>query len=505
MKKIIKIFAPTLLLATLLASCASTSGVEKQEPKTKTEKTAKTEKKSNKKAKFDQEAYDIAYASGDYDTCISMLNAKDSKNYVIKTKLDIDMLQYYTGDYIGSGKSFLETQGDMQQKSVDMTAGQVVAAALTSESAVEYTGSVYERLLAYSMRIINAIEADKLDDAKGVIYTYTGDYKDVIAPLVAQQKEIAASSEGVLDDPKVSTSIEALAKIGLNLDLSEFKKGVPQKSDATYETSSFLSYLGTVVFAANNDVDHAADFAAVLKTQAPNIDVTDDLKVPVGKGRLDIVALSGTIGKKTDSCLNPIEVFSIQSEKGYFAPLPVYFKFSYPVFNAGSQNHIIDSVRVKLSNGDSKSAVVVENFDNALAIDVATKARGAYNRSIFRNITKAAAVIPSNMIALATAEAALESAGDNQLTKKATKIALDKALDALKIGLVEFTNLETADLRQGEYFPHLACAAGFTVDAGTYTVTIEYLSGSTVVETKTIENVIVEEGKVAVKVSSCEK
>ena len=60
MKKIIKIFAPTLLLATLLASCASTSGVEKQEPKTKTEKTAKTEKKSNKKAKFDQEAYDLS-------------------------------------------------------------------------------------------------------------------------------------------------------------------------------------------------------------------------------------------------------------------------------------------------------------------------------------------------------------------------------------------------------------------------------------------------------------
>lgn len=507
MKKTTKVLALSMASIILLASCASTPSGETKENVPKTEKTAKAEKKSTKgkKGKFDQEAYNDAFASGDYSSCIDMLNAKDSKNFAIKTKLDVDMLKFYTADYIGSGKSFFETQGEMQQLSADMSASKVMQAALVGEDTVEYTGTVYERLLAYSMRTVSAIEAGKMDDAQGVIYTYTGDYKDIIAPLVAQQKEIAAASEGVLNDPKVATSMEALSKVGLNLNLNSFTKGIPQKSNATYDTSAFLSYLGTVVFAANNDSDHAKDFASVLKTAAPNVDVSDDLKVPAGKGRLDIIALSGNIGKRDDSNLQPIEVFQIPSSNGYFEPLPVFFKFSYPVFDANSQNHKIDSVRVTLSSGESKNAVIVENFDNAVAIDVASKARGAFNRSIFRNITKAAVVIPTNMTALATAEATVDSVGDNPLTKKAAMVGLDKALDALKVGLLEFTDLEKADVRQGEYFPHIASTAGFTVDAGTYNVTVEYLNGSSVVETKVIENVVVEEGKVVIRVSSCLK
>jgi hypothetical protein len=382
-----------------------------------------------------------------------------------------------------------------------MTAGKVMGAALSSEDSVTYSGAVYERLLAYSMRIVNSIASGKMDEALGVVYTYTGDYKDIIAPLVQQQKEIAASSEGVLEDSKVSGAMDVLTKFG-DVNLSELSKGIPQKTDVTYETSPFLSYLGTLVYAANNDPDHAKDFGAVLKTDIPSLDVTEDIEVPAGKGRLNVLALSGTIGKRADSNLEKILMFTID-RAGY--SLPVFFKFSYPVFRPEDQNHAIKSVRVKLSNGDTKDAIVIENFDNAVAIDVASKARGAFNRSIFRNITKAAAVIPTNIVALEAAQKGLEAASANPIASIAAQVAVTAAVEGMKAALAAFADAEEADIRQCDYFPNFASSAGFTVDPGTYNVTVEYLDGETVIESRVIENVVVEEGKVAVKVSTCEK
>lgn len=496
MKKLTKFAVLMLSALVFLFSCESTDNVEKSGDKQKKEKTPKV-----KKGKFDYELYNTSYEHRDFQTCINLLSQKNSKKTEIKDKLDMNMLQHFMGDYEGSGRSFFETQGLMQQSAADMTAGKVMGAALSSEDSVTYSGAVYERLLAYSMRIVNSIASGKMDEALGVVYTYTGDYKDIIAPLVQQQKEIAASSEGVLEDSKVSGAMDVLTKFG-DVNLSELSKGIPQKTDVTYETSPFLSYLGTLVYAANNDPDHAKDFGAVLKTDIPSLDVTEDIEVPAGKGRLNVLALSGTIGKRADSNLEKILMFTID-RAGY--SLPVFFKFSYPVFRPEDQNHAIKSVRVKLSNGDTKDAIVIENFDNAVAIDVASKARGAFNRSIFRNITKAAAVIPTNIVALEAAQKGLEAASANPIASIAAQVAVTAAVEGMKAALAAFADAEEADIRQCDYFPNFASSAGFTVDPGTYNVTVEYLDGETVIESRVIENVVVEEGKVAVKVSTCEK
>lgn len=494
MKKFAKVAVLMLSSLVFLFSCASNDNVEKSgEKKSKPAKV--------KKGKFDYEVYNNAYEHRDFETCINLLSQKTDKKTAIKDKLDINMLQHFKGDYEVSGKSFFETQGLMQQSAADMTAGKVMAAALTSEDTVTYSGAVYERLLAYSMRIVNSIAAGKMDEALGVVYTYTGDYKDIIAPLVKEQKELAASSEGVLEDPKVSGAMNVLSEFG-SIDLAELSNGIPQKTNLSYETSPFLSYLGTLVYAANNDPDHAKDFGAVLKTDVPNLDISEDVEVPAGKGRLNVLALAGTIGKRADSNLEKIPVLTV-SKYGY--NLPVYFKFSYPVFKPEDQNHKIKSVRVKLSNGDTKDAVVIENFDNAVAIDVATKARGAFNRSIFRNITKAAAIIPANIVTLEAAQKGLEAASGNAITAMAAQVAVNAAVEGMKVALGKLADTEVADIRQCDYFPNFASSAGFTVDPGTYSVTVEYLDGDTIVESRVIENVVVEEGKVAVKVSTCEK
>ena len=487
MKKNIREIILLFVAVAFLASCATTKGAEGAKDSAKIEKTKKI-----KKIKFNQAAYDSAYAAGDYSKCVSMLYSKKADKNAVKNYLDIDMLLYFTSDYVASGKGFLETQGQMQRLSADMTSGKTVQAALGGENSTTYTGAVYERLLAYSMRAVNAIGAGELDVAKGVIYTYTGDYKDVIVPLLAQQKEIEASSDKLLGDEKVSGAMGTLKALGVNVSMGSVSAQTPAKANSVYETSPFLSYLGTVVFAANEDSDHAKEFSSILRTAAPKVDVSEAVKVPAGKGRLEVVALSGTLGKRQEG----VQELNLGVIPGTIFPMK--FKIVYPVFDISRQNHKITSINVKLSDGTSRKAVVVENFDNAVALDVANKARGAYNRSVFRNITKNAASIPATVATYIAAKETLDHVGSNTFARLA-------ATQGVRVALEAIVDAEKADVRQASYFPHLASAAGFTVAPGTYTVTVEYLSGNSVVETKKIENVVVKEGRVSVEVSSCEK
>ena len=494
MKKYIREIILLFVAVAFLASCATTKGAEGAKDSAKIEKTKKI-----KKIKFNQAAYDSAYAAGDYSKCVSMLYSKKADKNAVKNYLDIDMLLYFTSDYVASGKGFLETQGQMQRLSADMTSGKTVQAALGGENSTTYTGAVYERLLAYSMRAVNAIGAGELDVAKGVIYTYTGDYKDVIVPLLAQQKEIEASCDKLLGDEKVSGAIGTLQALGVNVSMGSVSAQTPSKAKSVYETSPFLSYLGTVVFAANEDSDHAKEFSSILRTSAPKVDVSETVKVPAGKGRLEVVALSGTLGKRKEG----VQELNLGIIPGTIFPMK--FKIVYPVFDISSQNHKITSVNVKLSDGTSRKAVVVENFDNAVALDVANKARGAYNRSVFRNITKNAASIPATVATYIAAKETLDHVGSNTFARLAAEIGINAATQGVRVALEAIVDAEKADVRQASYFPHLASAAGFTVAPGTYTVTVEYLSGNSVVETKKIENVVVKEGRVSVEVSSCEK
>lgn len=494
MKKYIREIILLFVAVAFLASCATTKGAEGAKDSAKIEKTKKI-----KKIKFNQAAYDSAYAAGDYSKCVSMLYSKKADKNAVKNYLDIDMLLYFTSDYVASGKGFLETQGQMQRLSADMTSGKTVQAALGGENSTTYTGAVYERLLAYSMRAVNAIGAGELDVAKGVIYTYTGDYKDVIVPLLAQQKEIEASSDKLLGDEKVSGAMGTLKALGVNVSMGSVSAQTPAKANSVYETSPFLSYLGTVVFAANEDSDHAKEFSTILRTAAPKVDVSEAVKVPAGKGRLEVVALSGTLGKRQEG----VQELNLGVIPGTIFPMK--FKIVYPVFDISRQNHKITSINVKLSDGTSRKAVVVENFDNAVALDVANKARGAYNRSVFRNITKNAASIPATVATYIAAKETLDHVGSNTFARLAAEIGINAATQGVRVALEAIVDAEKADVRQASYFPHLASAAGFTVAPGTYTVTVEYLSGNSVVETKKIENVVVKEGRVSVEVSSCEK
>lgn len=500
MKKITKAIAASAILVSLMSSCASTKNVEKT-PKAKTEKSAKADKKQKaekpakekaakpakvKKVKFDQDAYNAAFESGDYATCVGMLSGKNNQNDLIKDHLDIDMLMYLMQDYTGSGKGFLETYGEMQQVSSSMTAGDVMKAAMVSESSVKYSGAEYERYLAWSMRLANALNLGQADVAKGIMKDYVGTFMEEIQALRAKNAELEKGSAEALESEDFKNAEASLSKVGVDLGISSMTSLVPKKGTRTYENSPFFNYLGTLAFVMNDDVDHAKDFASTYKVSDKL--VKDVINVPAGKGRLEVIALSGVIGKRTEFA-TPQSAIVLPG-----VPKPLYTKIAYPTFNENPAEITKIPVKITLSDGSKGDVTIVEAFDTAVAIDVEQKARSAAQRSIFRNVIKNSA----GAAALIAANEGLKNAS-NPMLQKVAQAAFDKAYDPVVSAIVDN---EKADVRQGVYFPNKASAAGFSVAPGTYTVTVEYLGTGV---TKTIENVVVNEGKVSVAVSSCEK
>lgn len=483
MKKLTKVAAAFAVALTLF----SANAVAAKKEKPAKEKAAKTEKaKPVKAVKFDQAKFDEAYAAGDYATCASMLLGKNDNKNLVKDMIDADMLLYLSADYQNAGKGFLEAYGKMQQTTSELTGGKAIGAALGGENAIKYSGAEYERFLTWSMRLATALGNKQNDVASGIVKDYTGTFLQEILALRALNEEMEKASEESAQSDDFKNAEAALKKANVDLGISKMNEKKPAKSNEKYERSPFFGYLGTLAWAVNDDFDHAEQFAS--DQQVSKGLVGEVIKVPAGKGRLEVVALSGTIGKRSEKAVQDSISLPIGGT--------IYTKVVCPEFK--KQNHAIDSVRVTLAGESSKTASPIEDFDTGVRIDVAQKAYGAYSRSVFRNVVKNSVSVAG----IIAANAALEKAGSNPIAAKAAQIAVDKAIDAAAQAIV---NSEKADVRQGVYFPHMASAAGFSVAPGTYAVTIEYLNGSSVVETKTIQNVVVEAGKVSVAVSSCEK
>lgn len=254
-----------------------------------------------------------------------------------------------------------------------------------------------------------------------------------------------------------------------------------------YETSAFLSYLGALIYSAYGDSSHASDMALTLNNTHLADLLKEDVSIPQGKGRLDVIALTDLIGKRT-------EYSSELMNMGVIGDATVWFKIAYPVF--AEQSHPIAVKSVSLSTGESKSFTLIEDFDKAVEMDVRSLQKGARNRSIARNVMKNSAAAVAGYAALESAQQALDKAS-NPIAQKAAVAGYEAAKIALNEGLKAVTDAEKADVRQGLFFPHKASAAGFTVGPGTYSVTVEYTDGTSDV----IKDVVVSAGKPTIVVS----
>ena len=90
----------------------------------------------------------------------------------------------------------------------------------------------------------------------------------------------------------------------------------------------------------------------------------------------------------------------------------------------------------------------------------------------------------------------------NSIASSLALLAFDALCESTKAGLLAVDLTETPDIRQGEFFPETANAAGFTVPAGIYSGKVIYrFTDGTVFEEPFCTEV--NAGKPALVVSSC--
>lgn len=491
MNRIIKIFI--LLALCIFSSCASSKINEET-----AEKSAAVKK--IKPIKYNEEEFSRAYGSRDYATCLGMLLYKTKRKADIKDNLDLAMLYFLNGEYARASAVFEKTDAQMFDaltKSITKSIGKTVA----NENLKEYRGNVYEYLLVNSMN--------------SLCYYLQGDLNSAINQLTKLSTEKLPEYRRLYGEVIVNEGLDPSAQKNLNKDIkslksynidsSVFTADLPKKPTEKdfYKESSFARYLSLILRQTDGDKSQIDSDSMVLKSLVKNFDSADS-EIPSGKGRLDVLALAGLIGKQSAREVyfpSKSTFFYIPTGNSSYSLLPVQFKFVYPAYTAKST---VSGVEVVLNNVGTKKSIVIENYNANLEKSVKLRARKEYAASMNRSIAKKVSGIAAGIASINASNKSRKLLSKNSIAYSLSSVAFKALCASTAAGLSAIDLTETADIRQGEFFPESVNAAGFTVPAGLYHGKVIYrFSDGSVVE-KPFETEV-KEGKPSLVVSSCIK
>lgn len=468
-----------MALSVVLFSCATTAGINDGSP--------------YKRMKYNEKAYNKAFEEGKYDICISMLRGKNKDNSDIKDNLDIGMLCYMNEDYEESNRVFDETDRLMTEaftKSISKETG----AAMFNENIAEYGGNVYEYLLINSMKALNFLQLGDMENA--LVELNRGAMKE--------NEYLQKYGELMLNDSVDKEDSENFDKsVGnLGLDITQYASETPKKPTVKdlYQDSALMRYLSLLLYTANGDRSNAEVDAKVVSTLGSKIDLSEDVNIPYGKGRLDVLALSDFIGQRHEAKFETERILPFYLPIDGAAPIFFKLKFVWPEYSG--QSPVVTAIVAELLDSDEKKTMaVIEDFDQALSKDVRLKANKAFTRSMIRSISKkSAALLSATGGMVAAKKVAQNGSGPAAVTAQVTYLTLFHAAENV-IDLIDKS--ETADLRQGIYFPRIASGTGFTVEPGTYSVRVTYFKNSEIIHQEKISDIQVKAGKPTLVVSSC--
>ena len=495
MKKFAKIFL--CLLICVLSSCAS-SKVETKE-NLQTVENANSSKKI-KPIKYNEEKYQQAYKNRDYETCLGMLLYQTRKKADIRDNLDLGMLYFLTGDYAQASAVFEKTDAQMYD-SITKSVTRTIAKAVGNENAKEYTGNVYEYLLVNTMNSLcyylqgdlnSAVnQLTKLSDLK--LPEYRRLYGEVI---VGDEMDPSAKEE-------YNSSLKSLKSY--SIDSSVFSSAAPKKPTEKdlYKESALARYLSLILRQADGDKSQIDSDSMVLKSLIKEFD-SADAKIPVGHGRINVLALGGLIGKQVEKELyfpSKSTFFYVPTGNSSYSLLPMQFKFVYPFYEKKST---VTGIDVVVNEIGSKKTVLIENFNTNLEKSVALRAKKEYEASMSRSITKKVSALVAGIASIHASYIGMQKLSSSRAAYAIARVSFAGVCESTKVGLAAIDLTETADIRQGEFFPETVNAAGFTVPAGHYTGKVVYRFSDGTVSEKKFET-DVKEGKPSLVVSSCIK
>ena len=391
--------------------------------------------------------------SGEFEQALAALNERRgvrgglySPQNNILFYLDRGMVQHYAEIFPGSFED-LHTAEQLIEEAFTRSITQEIGALLLNDTVREYRGEDYEGLY---INVFNALNFHSMDNIESALVE--------IRRLNEKLNLLADRYERL--SRRVIDSNQHLDPDQLPLEASRFSN------------SALARYLGVLFYRAVGRSDSARiDYEELQRafSLAPEVyhhpipsSVHEELSIPQGQGRLNVIAFTG---------LSPIK-----EEKQIIIPLPFAFphntaRISLPVMVNRPQTIIRTEVvldsgeRFVLELLEDISAVARETFKSSYSLTVL--------RSSVRAIAKASA-------AAVGAHAAREQGGDGA------------GLLAGILGRVFNEAVERADTRIARFFPGQALVGGINLSPGTYAVTVNFYGHSGLINSQS-EEIIVSE------------
>ncbi|GHU78315.1 hypothetical protein FACS189462_2720 [Spirochaetia bacterium] len=378
-------------------------------------------------------------AQGEYADGMDYLE-KEKKKYYRKADqilyyLDKGMIAHYAGQYDGSSDLLEEGERAIEAaftKSVTMEIGSY----LINDTVKEYDGEDYEDIY---LNVFNALN-----------YYHRGNIEDAMVEIRRMNNKIRflSTKYGIIKTNLQKKALEESAEIPPNAD-----------AELHFSDSALARYLGLLFYRGAGRYDDARIDQEGLKiafANAPDVytypvpaSIDDELEIPAGKARLNVLAFGGLSPVKEEETLRiPISFTN-------------YVKIALPVMTERPSR--IRRVELVTDQGQVFELDLLEDMGKAARETFKEKQDVIYLKTVIRATMKG--VASSVMDAAATS--------DN----------ID-GTTALVLGLLSFGNKifaeasEQADLRMSRYFPARAYIGGINLDPGTYSFTVNYRDAS---------------------------
>jgi len=394
-----------------------------------------------------------------YDKALQILESNVADYYgqtdEVLYLLDSGVLAHYAGQYTSSNEKF-----SMAEKLIDeyyaVSVGQSVSSWFVNDLVKDYAGEEFEDIYGNIFMALNYVHMGMTEDAFVEIRRFDNKQRLLLSKYA-----------------------DALSYA--NTQLKDRHADIPPQS-MQFSNSALARYLSMILYRSEGQVDNAAidrryidqAFATQLELYPFPVpsSLDDELTVPKGMGRLNLMGFTGLSPAKLEKRVN------------YYDPdNNSYFTFAYPYMV--KRPSYVREVRARITGSDGSEYTVplemIESIENIAMDTFSQKAALIYTKSLIRATTKA-------------------------LAGNAIRQGLDDddggILSILTMVVQEMS--ESADTRTTGYFPGCVYVSGITLIPDVYTVTIEYVDGrGNVISSDTHTDVAVREKGINLTESLC--
>ena len=376
--------------------------------------------------------------TGSYDDALVTLNKekKPSRRAIYSARsnilfyLDSGMIKHYAEMYTESSRD-LETAEHLIEAAFTKSISQEIGSYLTNDNVKDYSGEDYEDLY---INVFNSLNYYHNNDLEGAL----------VEIRRLNEKLLFLSDKYEKAKDKVLSSNQQIDPGQLPVEAAKFSN------------SALARYLGILFYRATGRMDSVRiDYENLLKAYelAPEVyanrvpsSVEDELQVPPGMGRLNVIAFTGLSPiKTTESIWIPL-------------PLPPPNNLARLVLpRLVSRPQTVHRVEAVLGTGERFNLELIEDMDAV--------ARETFKSRYGLTVLKTTARMIMKSVASAAAARAASGRDDN-------RSGLGSLVGLL--GRIYSDVSEQADTRLSRYFPGYALVGGINLVPGCYNVTLNF-------------------------------